>query len=97
MFFMIKYPPARSSFPGDATAEEKEIMGRHVEYWTNLMNQGHCLVFGPVMDPNGFYGLGVVQVDDVEQVREFIQKDPAVAAGLMNVEYHPMGAVTPKK
>lgn len=97
MFFMLKYPPVRSTFPGDATSEEHDIMGKHIEYWTNLMNEGYSLVFGPVMDPNGWYGLGIVEADNDDQIRDFIKSDPAIKAGLMKPEFYTMKAIVPKK
>jgi uncharacterized protein YciI len=97
MHFMIKYPPKRPTFAQDMTEAEREIMGRHLAYWTDLMNQGHVLVFGPVMTPGGFYGLGIVVADTVEQIHGFIKDDPAIQAGLMNTEFYPMQATVPQK
>ncbi|WP_197081065.1 YciI family protein [Gordoniibacillus kamchatkensis] len=97
MHFMIKYPPKRPTFAQDMTEAEREIMGRHIAYWTDLMDRGHVLVFGPVQAPGGFYGLGIVEADSEEQIRAFIQDDPAIRAGLMNTEFHPMQAIVPKK
>lgn len=97
MFFMIKYPPKRPSFAQDMTEAEREIMGRHNAYWTDLMNKGYVLVFGPVMAPGGFYGLAIVEADGEEQIHGFIQGDPAIQAGLMNTEFYPMQAVVPQK
>ncbi len=97
MHFMIKYPPKRASFAQDMTEMEREIMGRHIAYWTDLMNRGHVLVFGPVMAPSGFYGLGIVEVEGEEQIRGFLQEDPAIQAGLMDTEFYPMQAVVPQK
>jgi uncharacterized protein len=31
--------------------EERGIMMKHVAYWTEIMNQGKVLAFGPVPDP----------------------------------------------
>jgi uncharacterized protein YciI len=97
MHFMMKYPPKRPTFAQDMTEAEREIMGRHMAYWTDLMNRGHVLVFGPVMAPGGFYGLGIVEADSEEQIRGFIQEDPAIQAGLMNMEFYQMQAVVPQK
>jgi uncharacterized protein YciI len=66
------------------TEAEREIMGRHFAYWTDQMNWGHVLVFGPVMAPDGFYGLGIVEADSEELIRGIIQEDPAIQAGLLN-------------
>jgi uncharacterized protein YciI len=79
------------------TDAEMEIMGRHIAYWADLMNKGYVMVFGPVLAPIGFYGLGIVEVDSEEQIHGFIQNDPPIQAGLMNTEFYPMQAVVPKK
>lgn len=97
MHFVLHYPPVRPTFPVDITEEEKEIMNKHIAYWTNLMNQGHVLVFGPVLDPKGVYGLGIVEADREDRIREYIKDDPAVQAGLMRTEFHLMNAVVPAK
>jgi uncharacterized protein YciI len=89
--------PKRLTFAQDMTDAEREIMGRHIAYWADLMNKGYVKVFGPVLAPSGFYGLGIVEVDSEEQIHGFIQNDPAIQAGLMNTEFYPMKAVVPKK
>lgn len=93
-YFVLKLNPPRATFAGDMTADERSIMQQHVAYWTNLMNQGFVLAFGPVIDPTGVYGLGIIEVDNPEQVAGFIANDPA--NGLNKYEYYPMMAVTPK-
>jgi uncharacterized protein YciI len=55
------------------------------------MGKGMVLVFGPVMDPKGAYGLGIIQADDEVQVEEFIAKDPA--SKISTYEYYRMMAV----
>ena len=30
------------------------------------------LVFGPVPDPNGVYGLGIIAVESEDQIRDFL-------------------------
>ena len=93
--FALKLLPSRPSFAMDMTAEEREIMQQHIVYWTGLMEKGLVLVFGPVMDLAGPYGLGIVAVDDEEEVKAFIANDPA--AKINKYEYYPMMAVLPKK
>ncbi|WP_423148273.1 YciI family protein [Rubrolithibacter danxiaensis] len=75
------------------TENERNIMLQHVSYWTEYMNRGVALVFGPVFDPKGTYGLGIIAVDSEEQLTAFIENDPA---GKINrYEYYPMRAVLP--
>ena len=57
----MKLIPPRATFSQDMTAEERQVMQKHVAYWTDLMHKGSAVVFGPVMDPAGVYGMGVVQ------------------------------------
>jgi hypothetical protein len=38
-------------------------MQQHVGYWTLFLNDGTAIVFGPVFDPKGGYGAGVVSVE----------------------------------
>lgn len=91
--FVLKLIAPRPTFVQDMTAEERSIMQQHIVYWNDLMNKGFVIAFGPVIDPNGVYGLGIIEVDDVEQVNEFITNDPA--NGLNKYEFYPMMAVTP--
>ncbi len=93
--FVLKLIPSRPTFAQDMTPEEKSIMQQHVAYWRDLMDKGKVLAFGPVIDPKGVYGLGIVEVDDEEEVTVFTTNDPA--AKINSYEVYPMMAVTPKK
>jgi len=89
--YALKLIPKRPIFPGDMTPEERTIMEHHVAYWKELMDKGKVIVFGPVMDPKGVYGFGIIEVDSEEQVHTFIADDPA---GVINdYEYYPMRAI----
>ncbi len=41
------------------------------------MDKDIAIVFGPVFDPKEIYGLGIVAIDDKEQLKEIIASDPA--------------------
>jgi hypothetical protein len=58
------------------TDDERTIMQEHAAYWKSYMDKGMVHVFGPVLDPKGVYGFGVVSVDDEQQLKEFINNDP---------------------
>lgn len=87
--------PPRPTFMQDMSDEERGIMQKHIVYWNSLMSEGKVLAFGPVLDPQGAYGLGIVEVENEEQVKAMISKDPV--NGLNKYEYYLMKAVTPKK
>jgi uncharacterized protein len=79
--FLIKLIPPRPSFAQDMTTEEKQLMQRHIAYWTGLAETGVALVFGPVADPAGSYGIGVVEVEEAH-VADLTANDPVTASGL---------------
>ena len=94
-YFALYLLPSRPDFAMTMTDEERGIMMEHITYWTNLMNEGKVIAFGPVMDPKEIYGLGIISVDSEEEVKDFIANDPA---GKINrYEYFPMRAVVPGK
>lgn len=92
-YFALYLNPRRPDFSQTMTVEEREVMLRHVAYWKEKMAQGHVVVFGPVLDPNAVYGLGIVAVDDEAAVKSLIKDDPAAA--INDYEYFPMMAVVP--
>lgn len=94
-YFVLHLLPSRPDFAQTMNNEERAIMMKHVAYWTEIMNQGKVLAFGPVLDPREVYGLGIICVDSEQEVKDFIARDPA---GKINkYEYFPMKAVVPKK
>ena len=56
-------------------------MGEHATYWRGHLAAGRAIVFGPVADPEGAWGLGVVRVKDEAEARAFEASDPAVRSG----------------
>ncbi len=79
--FLIRLIPPRPSFAQDMTDEERQLMQQHVAYWTELADAGVALLFGPVSDPAGSYGIGVVEVEE-EQVAVLTANDPVTTSGL---------------
>ena len=87
MYFFIKTQNPRPTFHLDMTTEERVIMERHVAYWSEKATRGIAIVFGPVMDPKGVYGIGVYQVRDEAEMRNLLEQDPA--NGLLQYEVLP--------
>ena len=94
-YFALYLLPSRPDFAQTMTEDERSIMMKHVAYWTELMNKGKVVAFGPVLDPKEVYGLGIIAVEDEQEVREFISNDPA--ATINRYEYFPMNAVVQPK
>jgi len=91
--FFVKLIPPRPTFNLDITAEEAAIMQSHSAYWAGLAKQGSVLVYGPVLDPDGVYGMGVVSAESAEEAQRLMAGDPA--ASLMTFRVSPMRAFLP--
>jgi uncharacterized protein len=94
-YFVLHLLPSRPDFAQTMTEEERAIMTKHVAYWMEIMNQGKVLAFGPVLDPKEVYGLGIISVNDEQEVKDFIANDPATK--INTYEYFPMKAIVPAK
>jgi uncharacterized protein YndB with AHSA1/START domain len=81
-YFVCKLLPPRPTFPADMTEAEGKIMQDHVVYWRGLLAAGKVIVFGPVADATGAYGLGVLRLRDEAELAEVLAKDPAKAANI---------------
>jgi uncharacterized protein YciI len=95
-YFVFKLIPPRPTFAEDMTEGERDIMTQHAAYWTDKADKRIAIVFGPVLDPKGVYGLGIIEVDNEDQAYTLATKDPAVESGLQRVEIYPMRATLRK-
>ena len=84
LVFRLKAP--RPTFALDMTDDERGIMARHAAYWQPLVDSGRMVIFGPVLDGSGSWGLGVVEADDEEELRAFAAGDPVVTSGTAEME-----------
>lgn len=89
-YFMFRLNSPRPTFPGDMTADEARIMGAHADYWRALMPAGDVVLVGPVADPAGAWGLGVVRADDEAAARRLTENDPVVTSGFSTIDVFPM-------
>jgi uncharacterized protein YciI len=96
--FVFRLKPPRPTFALDLSDEEREIMGRHAAHWKPYVDSGQMVVFGPILDDTGSWGLGVLEADDEDEVRAFALRDPAVTSGTAAMEFGKMlaGVVRPR-
>ncbi len=95
--FRLKAP--RPTFALDMTDEEREIMGRHAAHWRPRVESGEMVVFGPVLDSTGSWGLGVIEAEDEDELRAFAAADPVVTTKTAEIELGKMlaGFVRPRQ
>jgi uncharacterized protein YciI len=84
--FVFRLIPSRPTFALDLSEDEQEIMGRHAAHWQPLIESGQMAVFGPMLDETGSWGLGLVETHDEAELRALAASDPAVAAGVAEIE-----------
>ena len=60
-YFLYKLLPPRPTFPQDMTEAEGELMQEHVNYWKILVDKRLAVIFGPVADLRGIYGLAIIE------------------------------------
>jgi uncharacterized protein YciI len=66
--------------------EERDVMARHAAHWQPYIDTGQMVVFGPILDSTGSWGLAVVEADDEPQLRSFAENDPVVTTGTGSIE-----------
>jgi uncharacterized protein YciI len=84
--FVFRLIAPRPTFAHDMTEEERAVMGRHAAHWQPLIEAGRMVVFGPVLDGTGTYGLGVIEGDDEDELRAHAAADPFVTSGTGTIE-----------
>jgi uncharacterized protein len=96
--FVFRLKAPRPSFALDMNDDEREIMRRHAAYWRPLIDSGQMVVFGPVLDAEGSWGLGIIEAEDENELRSFAAGDPVVTTGTGIIEIGKMlaGFVRPR-
>jgi uncharacterized protein YciI len=93
--FFLKLIPPRPDFPTSMSDAERETMGRHADYLAGLLKSRVGTAFGPVFDPAGAFGIGIVEAADERAARALTDNDPAVMAGIGRYEIFPMRLLKP--
>jgi uncharacterized protein len=96
--FVFRLNAPRPTFALDMSDEEREVMSRHAAHWQPYIESGQMVIFGPVLDSTGSWGLGVVQSDNEDELRDFAARDPVVTTGTASIELGKMlqGFVRPQ-
>jgi uncharacterized protein YciI len=89
-YFFARLLPERPDFPTDMTPEEGVTMGAHSAFLVEQLANGTLVVAGPVMSPNGAFGMAVLESASLEAAQQLLARDPANAVG--SYEVFPMAA-----
>jgi uncharacterized protein len=88
--FFVRLIPPRPTFPMDITEDERVLMQQHARYTRESFDAGKILVYGPVMVAAGAFGMAVFEAENETEVRQVLENDPSVLAGLNTYEIAPM-------
>lgn len=92
--FMVKLVPPRPTFNVDANDHERDLMRAHAIYWREHIACGLVVAFGPVLGPDGAFGVGLLRGVNEAEVRDFLAGDPALSGGIgLVAETYPMAAL----
>ena len=92
-FYLCRLLASRPSFMLDMNADERNVMLEHGRYWRGKLAEGSVIVFGPVADPAGGWGVGIVAVRDEAELLKFQGEDPAIKSKIgLRYETLPMAA-----
>jgi len=96
--FFCKLHPPRPTFGQDLTPAEGKLMQEHGAYLRTFAEQGTAVVFGPVADPKGFFGVGIFELPDDADINAICAGDPTIKSGLgFRYEIHPMPRAVVRK
>ena len=88
-FFVYKFMP-RPDFRETMTEAEAAVMRDHVAYWQTLADKGTAVVFGPVADPAGSWGVAIIESESEDEPHAIRAADPVVVNDLGPVSIYPM-------
>ena len=93
MYFLSKLIPPRPTFASDMSEDEAAKMKEHAAYWHGLMRQRKAHAFGPVADPKGAWGVGILETENFMEAKALCAADPAAVSLGFRVEIYPMPSV----
>ena len=71
------------------STERARLQSGHLLNIQRLANEGKLIIAGPFLDGQNLRGIFVFNVETVEEAKQFAESDPAVKAGIFDLEFHP--------
>jgi uncharacterized protein len=87
-YFMVFLKSGKNRNQDEVTAAE--IQKQHLLYLTKMYNEGHADLIGPLTDGSEVLGIVVYNVSSAEEALRLAEGDPAVVAGRLVAEVHPL-------
>jgi uncharacterized protein YciI len=95
--FLIRIEPTRTGFTlQNMSAEEGRLAAQHVQYLKSLLDSRKLTLAAQVFDPEGLWGIIIVNAPDRETARALLDGDPMVKGNLFRGEVFPVRVVFEK-
>ena len=70
------------------TAKRKELFQGHMKNIERLAHEGKLAIAGPFLGKGPYSGIFIFSVPTVEEAKTLVETDPAVKAGMFDMEAH---------
>lgn len=81
-YFFCKFIPPRKDYLKTMTADEAKLLTAHGGYLQGLLEQRKIVAHGPVVDPDGGFGLSLFDVEGEAELSQLTGHDPMIVAGV---------------
>ena len=71
------------------TAKLEQIQMAHLKNIMKLADEGKMVLAGPFLDNTSLEGIFIFNVSTVEEAKKLTETDPAIQAGVLEMELHP--------
>lgn len=71
------------------SAEASRLQKAHLDNITRMAREGKLILAGPFLDSTKLRGIYVFNVSGIEEAEELTRSDPAIKAGVLEMELHP--------
>jgi len=71
------------------SSQRNQLIQGHLKNIGRLAKEGKLLLAGPFLDKGDLAGIFIFNVTTIEEAKNLVATDPAVKAGLFDVELHP--------
>lgn len=81
-YFVYRLIAPRPAFRLDMTDMERRVRQDHSAFWKGLLDKGIVIIFGPVLDSKGDWGIAIFEAEDLPQAEDICKNDPAILANV---------------
>lgn len=86
-WYLYRLRAHRPDFAQTMTDAEMATMAAHVDFWRGPLSDGRVLIYSPVADPAGTWGMAVVRAESEKELEQLRANDPAYTGGVGDVDW----------